>query len=103
MSTDLKHSVFYRPSGLVDASNVPTINPCRQSISTILLLTIRRDGANAVGLLHPEAAYPFNPAWFPKVPYVTFKNPATATNIATEWIPGDPDEREVPFRHRRIR
>ncbi len=103
MTTDLKHAVFYRPLGVLDASGTPIITPCRQSIAAILLIAIYRREVQVVGLLHPEAAYPFNPAWLPKVPFVQFEGKCTPTHIATEWIQADAGERVATFAQRRIR
>ena len=103
-TTDLHDAVFCRP-GLLNASGELMISPCRQSIAAIFLITIYPREVNVVGLLHPEAAYPFDPHWFPKVPYLRFTRwPLTGGSIAaTEWILGDAEHREATFKHRRIR
>ena len=102
-TTDLKHAVFYRPLGVLDASGTPIIAPCRQSIAAILLIAIHPREVQVVGLLHPEAAYHFNPAWMPKVPFVQFEMRCTPNDIATEWIETNAGERVAAFPHRRIR
>ena len=100
-TTDLRHAVFCRP-GLLNVSGEQMISPCRQSISAIFLVTIYSRDVKIVGLLHPEAARPFNPRWFPKIPYVRFKHwPLTANNIATEWI-HDTEFGDATFEHKRI-
>lgn len=103
MSTDLRHSVFCRPNGLVDGDGVPTIVPCRQSISAILLIAIHHYEVTVLGLLHPNPSYAFDPLWFQKVPFVRFQTFPTAKNIATEWVPSSTGEDVAVFRHRRIR
>jgi hypothetical protein len=102
MTTDLKHAVFYRPLGVLDASGTPIITPCRQSIAAILLIAIYRREVQIVGLVHPEAAYPFNSAWMAKVPFVQFEGQCTPNHIATEWIETASGERVATFPHRRI-
>ncbi|MFZ1009909.1 MAG: hypothetical protein WAN65_23935 [Candidatus Sulfotelmatobacter sp.] len=103
-TTDLHDAVFCRRS-LLNASGELMISPCRQSIAAIFLITIYPREVNVVGLLHPEAARPFNPRWFPKVPYLRFTRwPLTGGSIAaTEWILGGTEHREATFKHRRIR
>jgi hypothetical protein len=105
ITTDLQDAVFCRLSRVLNSAGVPSIDPCRQSISAILLITIYPHEASVVGLLHPEATHPFDPNWFPKVPYLRFKNwPLVVGNQAsTEWILGDEEHREAAFPHRRIR
>ena len=101
-TTDLKHAVFYRPLGVLDASGVPIIAPCRQSIAAILLIAIHPCEVRVVGLLHPEATYPFDPAWLPNVPFVQFEGQCTPDHIATKWTHTDSGPRVAVFRHRRI-
>ena len=102
MTTDLKHAVFYRPLGVLDASGTPIIAPCRQSIAAILLVAIDRRQVHVVGLLHPEAAFPFSPAWMPTVPFVQFDGLCTPNHIATQWIETDSGERVATLPHRRV-
>ena len=61
MSTDLKHSVFQRPTGLLDATGTPIIKPALRSVGAILLMAVDHLESRIVGLLHPDAANPFNP------------------------------------------
>ncbi len=102
MTTDLRNAVFCRP-GLFNASGEQMFLPCRKSVSAILLIQIYPSCTRIVGLLHPEPAIPFNPNWFPKVPYLRFRQwPLAANNIDTEWILGDHEHEEATFVHRRI-
>lgn len=103
ITTDLKHSVFYRASSVLGPDQLPIISACRQSISAILLLTLYSREVSAVGLLHPEAQYPFSPTWLPQVPYITFAGPPTANSIKTQWTFDDCNGRPASFPHRRIR
>jgi len=103
LTTDLKHAVFYRPVGVLDPSGTPIIAPCRQSIAAILLVAIDRREIHIVGLVHPEAAFPFSPEWLPKIPFVQFDGKCTPNHIATQWIETDSGERVATFPHRRIR
>jgi hypothetical protein len=104
-TTDLHDAVFCRRGRLLNDSGEVVISPCRQSIAAIFLITIYPREVNVVGLLHPEAAYPFDPHLFPKVPYLRFTRwPLIGGSIAsTGWILGDTEHREATFKHRRIR
>lgn len=102
-TTDLRHAVFYRPLGVLDAWGAPIIEPCRQSIAAILLVAVHPREVKVVGLLHPDAAYPFTPAWLPKIPFVKFDGPISPNHIATDWIQAEAGERIATFPHRRIR
>ncbi len=103
MTTDLRNAVFCN-MGLLDGFANPIISPRRQSISAILLIAIHPRESRVVGLLHPEPANPFDPHWFPRVPYLRFQHwPITGNKAATEWILGEPDHGSATFRHRLIR
>jgi hypothetical protein len=95
MTTDLRDSVFQRDTRIVDASAL-------RSIGAILLIATDHREMRVVGLLHPDAANPFNPQWLPKVPFVKFAV-FSHTNIATEWIQSDERHRVSIFPHRHIR
>lgn len=94
--------MFYLPLEVLDAAGASIIAPCRQSIAAILLIAIHLREIQIVGLLHPEAAYAFNPALLPKVPFVQIQGQCTPTHIATEWIHTDSGERVAAFSDRRI-
>jgi hypothetical protein len=101
--TDLRHAVFCQPAALLDASGNQRFVTRYRSIAAILLVTIGVGGTEVIGLLHPDAAHPFNPQWFPDVPYVRFAQwPLTGSNIGTEWILGDAERGGATFGHRRI-
>ena len=103
MSTNLKDSVFQRPTGLLDATGAPIIKPALRSVSAILLMAVDHRESHVVGLLHPDAANPFNPQWLPMVPFVKFAGVFSHTNIATEWIQNAESQRVASFPHRCIR
>lgn len=103
MSTDLRHSVFKRPSDILDASGKPIIHPALQSIGAILLVATDHREMRVVGLLNPDAVHPFDPAWLPKVPFVRFAELFSHANIATEWVQSTEGERVATFPHRHIR
>jgi hypothetical protein len=101
--TDLDHAVFCRPS-IFDASGDPTVAPCCQSISAILLVTILAREVNIVGLLHPAPAQPFNPQLLSRVPYVRFRQwPIMRGKVEIEWILGEEQYGSAMFDHKRIR
>ncbi len=102
--TDLHDAVFCQPAAILDASGNQRFVTRYRSIAAILLVTIGVRETEVVGLLHPDAAHPFNPQLFPAVPYVRFaKWPLTSSNISTEWILGGNTPRGAgTFEHRRI-
>ncbi|MGC2182469.1 MAG: hypothetical protein WA637_04225 [Terriglobales bacterium] len=102
--TNLRNAVFCQPAALLDASGSQVFVTRYRSIAAILLVTIGFRETEIVGLLHPDAANPFNPQLFPVVPYVRFAQwPLTTTNISTEWIlSGNTPSGAATFEHRRI-
>jgi hypothetical protein len=101
--TDLRDAVFCQPAVLLDASGKQSFVARYRSIAAILLVTIGVRETEIVGLLHPDAAHPFNPHLFPAIPYVRFAQwPLTSSNIRTEWILGDTQRSGATFEHRRI-
>ena len=102
MSTNLKNSVFQRATGLLDPTGAPIIKPALRSIGAILLIAVYDREMRIVGLLHPDAANPFNPQWLPMIPFVKFAGVFSPTNIATEWIQSDEWRRVATFPHRHI-
>jgi hypothetical protein len=103
MSTDLRHSVFQRATGLLDASGAPIIKPSLRSIGALLLIAADYREMRIVGLLHPDAANPFNSHWLPMIPFVKFAGVSSHTNIATEWIQSAGGHRVATFAHRHLR
>ncbi len=88
VATDLKDSVFFRFKN-------GDIEPCKKSISAILLVTILADRSLVVGVLHPDPAYRFPISLLPSVPFLRLKEwPPKDYHLETEWIirkpkPGD--------------
>jgi len=83
--TDLESSLFIKPGP--DG----TIIPCRQSISAILLVAVYGGQSEIWGILHPEAAQPFNYAFLPNLPFVRLAEwPVRDGEILTEWVIADP-------------
>ena len=104
LRTDLRNAVFCQPAKLLDASGNQVFVTRYRSVAAILLMTIGVCETDVVGLLHPDAANPFNPRLFHAVPYVRFAQwPLTSTNISIEWILGDDRQGGAArFEHRRI-
>lgn len=102
MSTDLRHSVFQRATGLLDTSGAPIIKPSLRSIGAVLLIAVDHRQMRVVGLLHPDPAKPFNPRWLP-IPFVKFAGAFSHTNVATEWIQSDESGKVATFPHLHIR
>ena len=86
--TDLKDSVFFRfKNGGVE--------PCRQSISAIILLGIFAEKCFAVGILHPDPQYVFAIGLLPSVPFLRMKRwPPESRSIETEWVIHSPKPAE---------
>jgi hypothetical protein len=103
-TTDLKHSAFYQRLKVLDASGAPIIQPRRQSVSAVLLIAVYPHEVQMVGVLHPEATHPFNPAWLPKVPFLKSKGLFLPDRpITTEWIQAEAGRGVGTFQHWRIR
>jgi len=91
---DLKDSVFFRFRN-------NTIESCRRSISTILLISIFSDKSLMVGILHPDPNFVFPIKLLPSVPFLRMKKwPPENHNIETEWTIYSPKADE--YYHRRI-
>jgi hypothetical protein len=86
----LRNSVFFRLSK--DAS---TVEPARQSISAILLMTISGEDAAMIGLLHPEPTMRFDPATFE---HVHFCKVRTRRRLRTAYHRDDVQEDSAPGR-----
>ena len=64
--TELRGSVFFRLKN-------GKLEPCRRSISAILLFCVSVDSAFVVGLLHPDPACKFSPELLSSVPFIKVK------------------------------
>ena len=84
--TDLKESLFFRPDGKGG------IEPCRQSISAVLLSMIGRDGECIVyGALHPDAARPLPTNRLRDIPFARVHPwPPKDGLIQVEWVVSSP-------------
>jgi len=94
LTTDLKDSVFYR-------FNNGIIEPCRQSISVIFLISIFADKLFVVGILHPHPQHVFPISLLPSVPFLRMKNwPSENNGIETEWVVHSP--KPTAFYHQTV-
>ncbi len=83
--TNLEESVFFR------FAKDRRVEPCRKSISAVLLVAADPEKLLVVGLLHPAPAIAFNIALLPRVPFLRTSNwPFAEGRIETEWIMGQP-------------
>jgi hypothetical protein len=57
---------------MLAAAFVLTSDGTLRSIGAILLTAADYREMRVVGLLHPDAANPFNPQWLPMIPFVKF-------------------------------
>lgn len=84
ITTDLKNSVFFN-------LNNGVIQPCRRSISAILLVEIAAHNCHIVGILHPEPVHVFPIENFPSVPFIRLNTwPIVDNIIETEWVVHSP-------------
>jgi hypothetical protein len=87
----LRNSVFFRLT-----QDGTQVEPARQSISAILLVTIGRGGASMIGLLHPAAAHAFDHTCLPKVHFVRLTDwPITDNKLRMEWMGPAPDPTSI--------
>jgi hypothetical protein len=91
--TNLKKSAFFRIHN-------GAIQPVRQSISAILLISIWNDQLAVVGMLHPVPSVPFNYRIFREVPFLKIKWPIESNTISTEWVIGHPNPKS--FYHHKV-
>lgn len=82
-STDLKKSVFFRRN----KNNPNEIEPCRQSVSAILLVPISGNLLSVTGILHPKPEYHFDIQNLPDVPFITVEPwPLEDMTVHTKWL-----------------
>ena len=90
--TDLKNSVFFRIKN-------GSLEPCRRSISAILLISIYADKSLIVGILHPDPEENFPMDLLPSVPFLRIKKwPPENNQIETEWVIPRPAPAELYHR-----
>jgi hypothetical protein len=102
LTTDLKDSVFFRfRDGIVE--------PCRQSISAIFLISIFADKSFVVGILHPDPRHVLPISLLPSVPFLRVRKwPPENHGIETEWVIHSPGpavfyHQEVTFKDKELR
>lgn len=85
LSTDLKDSVFFRwKNGIVE--------PCRRSISAILLAAIYAESCLIIGILHPEPVYILPISVFRNIPFCRLKKwPPENHMLDIEWVIHSPN------------
>lgn len=85
LSTDLETSIFFK---IEDGK----IIPCRQGISAILLVDVKYNYLNIVGILHPEPIYCFDYNILSDVHFLTVEDwPIKEGKIKLVWIISDPE------------
>jgi len=90
-TTDLAESVFFRPK-----KDENGFEPCRQSISALLLASIQEDKTKVMGLLHPDPAKPLDISMLSHIPFLRAANwPFESGEIITEWVIKSPKGFEV--------
>jgi len=92
LTTDLGEALFLRfKNGVVE--------PCRQSISALLLVHLDETACHIVGLLHPEPAIPFPITHLPTIPFGALNWPGATLEI--EWKMGG--AKQATFAHEEIK
>jgi len=87
--TNLNDSIFFR------FRKNGSVEPCRQSISVILLVHILGCSCWIVGILHPEPAVAFDIKLLPEIPFLRIANwPFLNTAINLEWVISAPKAAE---------
>lgn len=95
LTTDLNDSVFFRFRN-------GTIEPCRQSISVIFLISIFVDKLYVVGILHPRPQHNFPISLLPSVPFLRIRRwPPKNNGIETEWVIHSP--KPTAFYHQEVK
>jgi hypothetical protein len=87
----LNNSVFMR---INKAGNA--IEPARQSISAILLMTISSAGAGVIGILHPEPRYVFDYRVFETIHFVKVRDWPISGGFSVEWVGPEPKPTFIP-------
>lgn len=95
-TTDLHHSVFFR-----HAKESGEVEPCRQSISAVLLVSIDPDTSSVVGILHPEPCQQFDIDLLPRVPFcrITKWPFRHEDRIGLEWVMREVHPKSFPHRN----
>lgn len=89
--TYLKNSVFFR------LSNNEDLEPCRQSISCILLVQITGTDSRFLGLIHPEPAVEFHNRLIPCIPFCCFRSwPLESNELDVQWLIQRPEATHIP-------
>jgi len=102
LTTNLKDSVFFRFSNGI-------VEPCRQSISAIFLISIFADKLFVVGILHPFPQHALPISLLPSVPFLRMRKwPPENHGVETEWVIHSPIptafyHQEVTFKNRELR
>ncbi|MHB8280910.1 MAG: hypothetical protein ACYDIA_25220 [Candidatus Humimicrobiaceae bacterium] len=89
--SELESSVFFRIK-----KNSCDIEPCRKSISAIVLLSVYSDSVDMVGILHPKPSIIFNYNILHGVPFLKIKNwPIENGIIEKQWIINRPNPKRI--------
>jgi hypothetical protein len=92
LTTNLKNSVFFKFKN-------GSIEPCRRSISAILLVEIAANDCRIVGILHPDPVHVFPIENFPSVPFIRLKTwPIVDNIIETEWVVHSPSPASLKYK-----
>lgn len=92
VSTRLRDSVFMKQNRAGDG-----VEPARQSISAVMLVNVTANGANLIGVLHPEPAYAFEPRTFETVHFLKVVNwPIEGDQLKVEWVGPEPGPTFMP-------
>jgi hypothetical protein len=65
--------------------------PVRRSISAIVLVSASESNFSSLGVLHPDAAHPFDPSAFEGMHFARLRWPISNGTIHVEWVGPDPE------------
>jgi hypothetical protein len=82
LTTELKSAAFLRP----DESQ--EVGFARSSISGLLLVANDLEGRNPIGVLHPNPARTFNPAWLPEIKFGSVRIDWQSKQLSLDWAGG---------------
>jgi len=92
LTTNLKRSVFFAPSG-----HGEEIVSRRRSVSAVLLIALAGNQSSVLGILHPDPAKKLSIEHFREVPFLRLtKWPIEAGAIKIEWVISSPEAKVFP-------
>jgi hypothetical protein len=76
-ATDLRQSIMVKPE---------TLQAARRSVSAVICAGLGIAKPHLYGVLHPDAARPFNPRLLPRIPFARFREWPLRDHADVDWI-----------------